>query len=46
MKLSLILFWQVLFPHETKIFNNPPWINNKMKTMIQEKSIISFIWKI
>ena len=45
MKLSLILFWQVLFPHETKIFNNPPWIN-KMKTMIQEKSIISFIWKI
>ena len=26
-------------PHETKIFNNrePPWINNKVKTMIQEK---------
>ena len=26
-------------PHETKIFNDqePPWINNKVKTMIQEK---------
>ena len=25
--------------HETKIFNDrqPPWINNKVKTMIQEK---------
>ena len=25
--------------HEIKIFNNrePPWINNKVKTMIQEK---------
>ena len=29
-------------PHETKIFNNrdPSWINNKVKTMIQEKSKI------
>ena len=29
-------------PHETKIFNDrePPWINNKVKTMIQEKSKI------
>ena len=27
-------------PHETKIFNDrePPWINNKVKTMIQEKN--------
>ena len=27
-------------PHETRIFNNgePPWINNKVKTMIQEKT--------
>ena len=26
-------------PHETKVFNDrePPWINNKVKTMIQEK---------
>ena len=26
--------------HETKIFNDwePPWINNKEKTMIQEKN--------
>ena len=26
-------------PHETKIFNDhePPWISNKLKTMIQEK---------
>ena len=34
-------------PHETKIFNDkePPWINNKVKTMIQEKktNFISFI---
>ena len=33
-------------PHETKIFNDrePPWIKNKVKTMIQEKKkIISFI---
>ena len=33
--------------HETKIFNDrePPWINNKVKTMIQEKKtkFISFI---
>ena len=30
------------FPHETKIFNDrePPWINNKVKTMIQEKNKI------
>ena len=29
-------------PHETKIFNDqePPWINNKVKTMIQEKNKI------
>ena len=29
-------------PHETKIFNDrePPWINNKVKTMIQEKKKI------
>ena len=28
------------FPHETKIFNDqePPWINNKVRTMIQEKN--------
>ena len=28
--------------HETKIFNDrePPWINNKVKTMIQEKNKI------
>ena len=28
--------------HETKIFNDrePPWINNKKKTMIQEKNKI------
>ena len=27
-----------LIPHKTKIFNNrkPPWINNKVKTMIPE----------
>ena len=33
---------------QTKIFNNrePPSMNNKVKTMIQEKKIISFIWKI
>ena len=31
-----------LIPHETKIFNDrePPWINNKVKTMIQEKNKI------
>ena len=29
-------------PQETKIFNDrePPWINNKVKTMIQEKNKI------
>ena len=29
-------------PNETKIFNDwePPWINNKVKTMIQEKNKI------
>ena len=29
-------------PHETKFFNDwePPWINNKVKTMIQEKNKI------
>ena len=29
-----------VIPHETKIFNDrePPWINNKVKTMIQEKN--------
>ena len=29
-------------PHETKIFNDrePPWVNNKVKTMIQEKNKI------
>ena len=31
-----------LTPHETKIFNNwePPWIKNKVKTVIQEKNKI------
>ena len=35
-------------PHETKIFNDrePPWMNNKVKTMIQQKKNIGFIWKI
>ena len=30
------------FPNKTKIFNDrePPWINNKVKTMIQEKNKI------
>ena len=36
-----------LIPHETKIFKDwePRWINNKVKTMIQEKKtkFISFI---
>ena len=29
-----------LIPHETKIFNilEPPWINNKVKIIIQEKN--------
>ena len=29
-------------PHKTKIFNDrePPWINNKVETMIQEKNKI------
>ena len=28
-----------VIPHETKIFNDrePPWVNKKVKTMIQEK---------
>ena len=31
--------------HEIKIFDDreAPWINNKVKTMIQEKKVISFI---
>ena len=31
-----------IIPHETKIFNDqePSWINNKVKTMIQEKNKI------
>ena len=33
-------------PHETKIFNDrePPWINNKVKTMIQEKNKIDQLY--
>ena len=34
-----IVQYKTFFPHETKIFNDrePPWINNKVKAMIQEK---------
>ena len=34
-------------PNETKIFNEqePPWINNKAKTMIQEKKNLSALFE-
>ena len=37
-----LISWKISFPIKPKFFNNqdPPWINSKMKTMIQEKSKI------
>ena len=39
---SRFLMKLLFIPHETRIFNDrePPWIDNKVKTMIQEKNKI------
>ena len=53
-KMQILIFNETILnimtnviPHKTKIFSNrePPWINNKEKTVIQVKKIrfISFI---
>ena len=46
-KIDLSNYVTNFIPHETKIFNDrePPWMNKKVKTMIQEEKISALFEK-